>query len=79
MIRTQIYLTQHERTGLSDLAKKSGATFSELVREAVNRFLAQSSAERRDAVLEATGGLWENRDDLPDFGQMRAKWDRSAQ
>jgi hypothetical protein len=76
VIRTQIYLTQQERTGLSSLAEKTGTTLSELVREAVNRYLVQSRSDRCDAVLKAAAGLWKDRQDLPDFKAARAGWGR---
>ena len=77
MVRTQIYLTQPERQGLAELSKSTGKSFSELIREAVNRLLEQSSGSRKDAVLKAAAGLWKNRDDIPDFRDIRASWDRS--
>ena len=76
MVRTQIYLTEQERTGLATLSKATGMKLSELIREAVNRLIAQSSRGRRDAVLNAAAGLWKDRDDLPDFAATRADWDR---
>ncbi|HRR35146.1 MAG TPA: ribbon-helix-helix domain-containing protein [Kiritimatiellia bacterium] len=77
MVRTQIYLTEQDREGLATLSKATGMKLSELIREAVNGLLAQSSRHRRDAVLDAAAGLWKNRDDLPDFASTRAAWDRS--
>ncbi len=77
MVRTQIYLTQEERQGLSELARATGMKFSELIRQAVNRLLEQSSDSRKDTVLRSAAGLWKNRDDLPDFKAVRADWDRS--
>jgi hypothetical protein len=76
MVRTQIYLTEQERTGLALLSKTTGMKLSELIREAVNRLIAQSSHSRRDTVLNAAAGLWKDRDDLPDFSTIRADWDR---
>lgn len=77
MVRTQIYLTQQERADLSALAEASGKTFSELVRDAVNRLIDESGPDRKAAVLKAASGLWRNRDDLPDFEAMRKTWSRS--
>ena len=76
MVRTQIYLTQQERTGLATLAAATGMKMSELVREAVNRLIAQSSPSRKEAVLSAAAGLWKDRSDLPDFAATRKGWDR---
>jgi len=77
MVRTQIYLTQQERAGLATLTETTGMKLSELVREAVNRLIAQSSHSRRETVLNNAAGLWKERDDLPDFAASRADWDRS--
>lgn len=76
MVRTQIYLTEHERDGLSVLAESSGKKQSELIREAVDTYIYQCSHVRRDAVLRETAGLWRDRDDLPDFQGVRKGWDR---
>ncbi|MCK5058476.1 MAG: ribbon-helix-helix protein, CopG family, partial [Candidatus Aminicenantes bacterium] len=35
MIRTQIYLTEEEKSALSSLSTQSGKSLSELIREAV--------------------------------------------
>ena len=76
MVRTQIYLTQQERAGLATLAETTGMKLSELVREAVNRLIAQSGPSRKEAVLNAAAGLWKDREDLPDFAAIRKGWDR---
>jgi hypothetical protein len=78
MVRTQIYLTQHEREGLAKLTKTTGMKLSELIRKAVNRLIDQSSVANREAVLKNAAGIWKNRDDLPDFTLTRSDWDRSA-
>ncbi len=77
MIRTQIYLTEQERTGLVALAKVSGKKQSELIREAVDRFLEQFEETRLQAALENAAGMWKDRDDLPDFNAARRSLDRS--
>ena len=52
MVRTQVYLTNKERDGLAALAGATGKKQSELIREAVDRLIEQSSKKRRDAVLD---------------------------
>ncbi len=76
MVRTQIYLTETEKTALNDLAVTTGKPQSELIREAVDAFIGQSNKNRREAVLERAAGLWKDRDDLPDFDTLRKQWDR---
>lgn len=76
MIRTQIYLTEHQRDKLFSIAKTAGKKQSELIREAVDRFINQKSRSAREAVLRQAAGIWKNRTDLPDFKATRAGWDR---
>lgn len=76
MVRTQIYLTEQERDGLGTVAKSTGRKQSELIREAVDRFLDLAQGNRRAAILKEAAGLWRDRDDLPDFGAARRSWDR---
>ena len=75
MVRTQIYLTEHQRNKLAALAKASGKKQSELIRNAVDRLIDQSSRSRRAAVLREAAGIWKDRVDLPDFKSLRAEWD----
>ncbi|MBI2190675.1 MAG: ribbon-helix-helix domain-containing protein [Planctomycetes bacterium] len=77
MLRTQVYLTEKERSELAILAEATGKKLSELIREAVDRLIEESSASRRATVLDRAAGLWKNRDDLPDFRAIRAEWNRS--
>ncbi len=76
MVRTQIYLTEKQRNELVAMSRRQGKRQSELIREAVDRFIASSSSNRRRAALRAAAGMWKNRDDLPDFDVVRAEWDR---
>jgi predicted DNA-binding protein len=76
MVRTQIYLTEHQRDELAAISKAAGKKQSELIREAVDRLINQSSHSRREAVLREAAGIWKDRTDLPDFNSMRAEWDR---
>ena len=77
MVRTQIYLTKRQRDELAAIAKTVGKKQSELIREAVDRFIDQAGSSRREAVLREAAGLWKDRRDLPDFKAMRAEWDRN--
>lgn len=76
MVRTQIYLTEHQRDELAAISKAAGKKQSELIREAVDRLINQSSHSRREAVLREAAGIWKDRTDLPDFNSTRAGWDR---
>ena len=76
MIRTQIYLTDRQRTELSIIAKNLGKKQSEIIREAIDRLIDQSGHDRKESVLQKAAGIWKNRNDLPDFRTLRSQWDR---
>jgi len=77
MVRTQIYLTKQERDALLNLSRESGKKQSELIREAIDAFLAENAAAQRGDALKRLAGIWRNREDLPDFQRLRAEWDRT--
>ena len=77
MVRTQIYLTDHQREELAAIAKTVGKKQSELIREAVDRLIDEEGRNRRMAVLSEAAGIWKDREDLPDFRAIRAEWDRN--
>lgn len=76
MIRTQIYLTEHQRNELAAIAKSCGKKQSELIREAIDGLIKQASKRHRETVLRKSAGIWKNRTDLPDFESIRSEWDR---
>ena len=76
MVRTQIYLTEHQRDELAAIAKSVGKKQSEIIREAVDRFIDQAGPSRRELVLREAAGIWKERSDLPDFKKIRSEWDR---
>jgi Arc/MetJ-type ribon-helix-helix transcriptional regulator len=76
MVRTQIYLTEHQRNELAAISKTLGKKQSELIREAVDRLIDKAGNSRREDVLRKAAGIWKDRTDLPDFKAIRAEWDR---
>lgn len=76
MKRMQIYLTEEEQEELDRLSEERGVSKSSIVREAVDEYIAKFSAERRREVFNRVAGMWKDRDDLPDFEEMRKEWDR---
>jgi metal-responsive CopG/Arc/MetJ family transcriptional regulator len=76
MVRTQIYLTEEEREGLEAVAKSLNKKQSEIIREAIDRYLDMANGGHRKAILKEAAGLWRNRSDLPNFATTRRSWDR---
>jgi predicted transcriptional regulator len=76
MMRTQIYLTEEEKDGLDAVAKSTDKKQSEIIREAVDRFLDLATGNHRKNILDQAAGMWRNRKDLPDFAAARRSWDR---
>lgn len=77
MVRTQIYLTESQRDRLAAMAKSAGKKQSELIREAVDRLLDSTEKGARREGLRSLAGLWQQREDLPDFQEIRSSWDRT--
>jgi len=76
MTRIQIHLTETQTDALDQLERKTGRNKSELIREAVDAYLAKRQAEHRNAVLDRAANLWEGRADLPDARELRKSWER---
>lgn len=76
MHRTQIYLTEEERKALSALARRLGKTNSELIREAVDRYVWRHEPEKRLELLRQARGIWKDRRDIPRVRSLRREFDR---
>lgn len=79
MVRTQIYLTEQEQHALREMARQTGRTQSELIREAVDRFLENAAPADRLSKLREARGMWKSRCDLPDLGTLRRELDRVSE
>ena len=76
MVRTQVYLTEDQERGLKRLAASSGRKQSELIREAIEGYLAERQPKDWKEALEACFGMWADRDDVADLHErIRREWD----
>lgn len=76
MIRTQIYITEAEQKALKSIAARTGTKQSELIRRAIDQFIARFRETDRLKLLQQARGIWKDRTDLPDFRQIRRELDR---
>ena len=77
MERTQIYLTRAEREALKKIAERRNQSQSEIIREAVDRYIddelkGMSAAE----LLDKSFGIWAHRTNWPDSEELRREWDQ---
>ena len=79
MVRTQIYLTDQEKEALQVLAKRKGKKQSELIREAIDQFIVNSSIQKTESVIDKLAGIWKDREDLPAADALRKSWERQAE
>jgi len=76
MIRTQIYLTEEEQKELRRIADLEGASQSELIRQAIDRFIAGHRRSSRLEMLRAARGIWAERTDF-DWRGLRLEFERA--
>jgi predicted DNA-binding protein len=63
MQRTQIYLSEQDQRLLEELARTSGRTKSQLIRDAIARaYLPQGGHERVLDALKRSAGAWKRRE-----------------
>ena len=76
MVRTQVYLTEAERSALRAIARQTGKKQSELIRQAIDRLIEGFQPGERQEWLQMARGIWQGRADLPDFKTLRREPDR---
>jgi len=78
MIKTQVYLTETENTGLKSLVRKTGKKQSAIIRQAIDQLLNTQSTTNWKVALKPLNGLWAKRDDLPNFDTLRKEFNRNS-
>lgn len=63
MERTQIYLTKEQKKSLKTIATQKHAPLAEVVREAVEQYIAEQKPSATERISKASG-LWKDRKDL---------------
>lgn len=76
MIETELDLTEQERAALQEIARRTGKTEADLIREAVSQLIGDFQLEGRQLLMRKAKGIWKDRTDLPALEDMRREWDR---
>ena len=77
MVRTQVLLTDQEKKALSALSLRLGRRQSELIREAIDSFLARFSTEKREDIVDRLAGMWADHEESFTAESLRKEWDRA--
>lgn len=75
---TQVSFTEQESAALRLIAQQTGKTQDELIREAVQQFIAQFRIAHRLTLLQQARGMWKDHADLPPLETLRREFDRSG-
>lgn len=79
MLRTQVYLTEAQDRALKRLARATGRSQSQLIRDAVDRLIETQppqAADWRETFRQARG-MWADRADLDELlGELRHEGDQ---
>jgi predicted DNA-binding protein len=70
-------LTETQYSALQDISRLTGRTEAELLREAVDHFIAQFQKEDRRTLMRAARGIWKCPQDLPSLRELRNELDRT--
>lgn len=75
MIRTQIYLTEEEHSGIRELARSTKKRQSEVIREAIDEYLTRKNPDDKLSRIRRARGMWKDRTDI-NLAEIRADFDR---
>lgn len=77
MVKKQIILEEEKASQLKAVAMRTGKTESELLHEAVERYLDDLESEKKMHDFMSAFGIWKHRRDLPDFKKIRKSLERT--
>lgn len=69
-------LSEDQIKQLTELSERTGRKVADLVREAIDQFLALHEPLGQRPEFKQARGMWKDRTDLPDFEQLRPEADR---
>jgi predicted DNA-binding protein len=79
-----VKLNETNSQKLEALSHQTGKTPAALANEAMERFTAATEVQEKEkfarwrAAALRIEGMWKDRDDLPDFAELRKSWDRDV-
>jgi hypothetical protein len=76
MVRTQVYLTEKEKSSLESVALQKGVSQSDLIRQAIDELLGKTGVIDKTSIIDGVAGIWSERKDLVDLRDLRAGWRR---
>lgn len=75
MKRTQIYLTEEEKKAIEKLSDERGTTQSNIIREAIDEYVAKEKAKPKKKSIMDFAGIWKDKEDIPDIDEIRDEWE----
>ncbi|MDN5302729.1 MAG: hypothetical protein PWQ60_2243 [Thermoanaerobacteraceae bacterium] len=80
MKRTQLYLEDSQKKILEKIAEQRNTSMGEVIREAINKYIAENQIGSAIDALKKTQGLWKDRHDIKDsdgwVNNLRKDWNR---
>jgi hypothetical protein len=73
---TQVELDERSSAALDAIARQTGKTPDQLIHEAVEELIRRHQPLDRLSLLRQARGMWQDREDLPDFEAIRREMDR---
>jgi hypothetical protein len=80
----EVKLNETNSEKLAALSERTGRSAEALANEAVEQFTPAADLDEQQKFLRWRAaalrieGMWKNRDDLPDFDELRKSWDRNV-